>query len=119
MVPRSLEPRTPCDDFQTTPDKFKVIATGGPNPKQSLTGRVRILSSPLRTGLAQSHRISARRSHPITEVHTDAAIGAAPIQLYFGKGNMAVVGKGFAAFQSHNVHASGFAACLTWAAVHI
>jgi NADH:ubiquinone reductase (H+-translocating) len=38
---------------------------------------------------------------------------------YFDKGNMAVVGKGFAVLQSGKVHASGFGAWLTWAAVHL
>jgi len=38
---------------------------------------------------------------------------------YFDKGSMAVVGKGFAVLQSGNVHLSGFAAWLTWAAVHL
>jgi NADH dehydrogenase len=38
---------------------------------------------------------------------------------YFDKGSMAVVGKGFAVLQSGNIHVSGFAAWLTWAAVHL
>jgi len=38
---------------------------------------------------------------------------------YFDKGNMAVVGKGFAVLQSGKVQISGFAAWLTWAAVHL
>jgi NADH dehydrogenase len=38
---------------------------------------------------------------------------------YFDKGNMAVVGKGFAVLQSGRVHVSGFLACLAWAAVHL
>ena len=38
---------------------------------------------------------------------------------YFDKGNMAVVGKGFAVLQSGKVHLSGFAAWLVWAAVHL
>src|SRR6266705_1685763 len=38
---------------------------------------------------------------------------------YFDKGNMAVVGKGFAVLQSGKVHVSGFSAWLTWAAVHL
>ena len=35
---------------------------------------------------------------------------------YFDKGNMAVVGKGFAVLQSHKVRVSGFGAWLAWAA---
>ena len=38
---------------------------------------------------------------------------------YFDKGNMAVVGKGFAVLQSGNVHISGFLAWLAWAGVHL
>ena len=38
---------------------------------------------------------------------------------YFDKGNMAVVGKGFAVLQSGKVQVSGFLAWLTWAAVHL
>jgi NADH:ubiquinone reductase (H+-translocating) len=38
---------------------------------------------------------------------------------YFDKGNMAVVGKGFAVLQTGKVHVSGFGAWLTWAAVHL
>jgi len=38
---------------------------------------------------------------------------------YFDKGNMAVVGKGFAVLQSGKVQVSGFLAWLAWAAVHL
>lgn len=38
---------------------------------------------------------------------------------YFDKGNMAVVGKGFAVLQTGKVHMSGFGAWLAWAAVHL
>jgi NADH dehydrogenase FAD-containing subunit len=38
---------------------------------------------------------------------------------YFDKGNMAVVGKGFAVLQSGKVQINGFGAWLTWAAVHL
>src|SRR5437879_13177518 len=38
---------------------------------------------------------------------------------YFDKGNMAVVGKGFAVLQSGKVHLSGFLAWLAWAGIHI
>jgi NADH dehydrogenase len=38
---------------------------------------------------------------------------------YFDKGNMAVVGKGFAVLQTGKIHVSGFAAWLAWAAVHL
>jgi NADH:ubiquinone reductase (H+-translocating) len=38
---------------------------------------------------------------------------------YFDKGNMAVVGKGFAVLQSHKVRVSGFGAWLAWAFIHL
>ena len=38
---------------------------------------------------------------------------------YFDKGNLAVVGKGFAVLQSGKVHMSGFVAWLAWAAIHL
>jgi len=38
---------------------------------------------------------------------------------YFDKGEMAVVGKGFAVLQSGRVHMAGFIASLVWAVVHI
>ena len=38
---------------------------------------------------------------------------------YFDKGNMAVVGKGFAVLQSGRIHLSGFLAWLAWSGIHI
>ena len=38
---------------------------------------------------------------------------------YFDKGNMAVIGKGFAILQAGRVQISGFLAWLVWAAVHL
>ncbi len=38
---------------------------------------------------------------------------------YFDKGNMAVVGKGFAILETHGLRISGFLALLAWAAVHL
>src|ERR1700690_1218112 len=38
---------------------------------------------------------------------------------YFEKGNMAVVGKGFAIVQSGKIHLSGFFARIAWAGIHI
>ena len=38
---------------------------------------------------------------------------------YFDKGNMAVVGKGFAVLQSGRLRLSGFLAWMAWAAVHL
>jgi len=44
---------------------------------------------------------------------------APPPFRYFDKGNMAVVGKGFAVLQSSGVRISGLVAWLAWAAVHL
>jgi NADH:ubiquinone reductase (H+-translocating) len=38
---------------------------------------------------------------------------------YFDKGNMAVVGRGFAVLQTGKIHVSGLLACLAWGAVHL
>jgi NADH dehydrogenase FAD-containing subunit len=38
---------------------------------------------------------------------------------YFDKGNLAVVGKGFAVLQTGKIQVSGFSAWLTWATVHL
>ena len=48
-----------------------------------------------------------------------AGMPAPPPFRYFDKGNMAVVGKGFAVLQSGNFQLSGFAAWLAWAQVHL
>jgi NADH dehydrogenase FAD-containing subunit len=53
-------------------------------------------------------------------IHNRVAGKPAPSPFnYFDKGNMAVVGKGFAVLQSGKVRVSGFAAWLAWAAVHL
>jgi NADH:ubiquinone reductase (H+-translocating) len=53
-------------------------------------------------------------------IHSRVTGGPAPRPFrYFDKGNMAVVGKGFAVLQSGRVHVSGLAAWLAWAAVHL
>jgi NADH dehydrogenase len=44
---------------------------------------------------------------------------APPPFRYFDKGNMAVVGKGFAVLESGRLRVSGFLAWLAWAAVHL
>jgi NADH dehydrogenase FAD-containing subunit len=44
---------------------------------------------------------------------------AQPPFRYFDKGEMAVVGRGFAVLQSGRIRMSGFLACLAWAAVHL
>ncbi len=53
-------------------------------------------------------------------IHKRIVGGPAPKPFkYFDKGNMAVVGKGFAVLQTGKIHLSGFTAWLAWAAVHL
>jgi NADH dehydrogenase FAD-containing subunit len=53
-------------------------------------------------------------------IYRRAAGLKAPVAFrYFDKGNMAVVGKGFAVLQSGKVRMSGFLAWLAWAGVHL
>src|ERR1700675_2241570 len=53
-------------------------------------------------------------------IHRRIGGGPAPKPFkYFDKGNMAVVGKGFAVLQTGKIHLSGFTAWLAWAAVHL
>jgi len=53
-------------------------------------------------------------------IHSRVIGGHAPGPFsYFDKGNMAVVGKGFAVLQSGKLHVSGIVAWLAWAAVHL
>jgi NADH:ubiquinone reductase (H+-translocating) len=55
-----------------------------------------------------------------TLIHGRMAGTAAPRPFrYFDKGNMAVVGKGFAVLQSGRLRLSGFLAWMAWAAVHL
>lgn len=53
-------------------------------------------------------------------IHSRLTGGPAPRPFrYFDKGNMAVVGKGFAVLQSGRLHVSGLVAWFAWAAVHL
>jgi NADH:ubiquinone reductase (H+-translocating) len=53
-------------------------------------------------------------------IHRTIACDPAPPPFrYFDKGNMAVVGKGFAVLQSGKIQMSGFIAWLAWAGVHL
>ncbi|HMI51557.1 MAG TPA: NAD(P)/FAD-dependent oxidoreductase [Candidatus Saccharimonadales bacterium] len=53
-------------------------------------------------------------------IHSRSVGGPTPKPFkYFDKGNMAVVGKGFAVLQTGKIHLSGFSAWLAWAAVHL
>jgi NADH:ubiquinone reductase (H+-translocating) len=62
----------------------------------------------------QQGRYSAKQIHR----RIDGEAPLAPFS-YFDKGNMAVVGKGFAVLESHKIQVSGFTAWLSWAAVHL
>ncbi|MGB8886611.1 MAG: NAD(P)/FAD-dependent oxidoreductase [Candidatus Korobacteraceae bacterium] len=58
--------------------------------------------------------------HAAKVIHRRVTGGSAPGPFsYFDKGNMAVVGKGFAVLQSGKVQVSGFGAWMTWAFVHL
>ncbi len=53
-------------------------------------------------------------------IHRRITGGATPKPFkYFDKGNMAVVGKGFAVLQTGKIHVSGFFAWLAWAGIHL
>src|SRR6202008_3397678 len=58
--------------------------------------------------------------HAAKVIHSRITVGSPPGPFsYFDKGNMAVVGKGFAVLQSGKVQVSGFGAWLAWAAIHL
>ena len=58
--------------------------------------------------------------HAAKVIHRRLAGGSPPGSFsYFDKGNMAVVGKGFAVLESHKVAVSGFGAWLAWAFIHL
>jgi NADH:ubiquinone reductase (H+-translocating) len=58
--------------------------------------------------------------HAAKVIHNRLTGGSPPGPFsYFDKGNMAVVGKGFAVLESHKVEMSGFGAWLAWAFVHL
>jgi NADH dehydrogenase FAD-containing subunit len=58
--------------------------------------------------------------HAAKVIHNRLTGGSPPGSFsYFDKGNMAVVGKGFAVLESHKIEMSGFGAWLAWAFVHL
>jgi NADH dehydrogenase len=58
--------------------------------------------------------------HAAKVIHNRLTGGSPPGPFsYFDKGNMAVVGKGFAVLESHKIQMSGFGAWLAWAFVHL
>jgi NADH:ubiquinone reductase (H+-translocating) len=69
-------------------------------------------------GVAQVAMQQGRHSAKV--IHRRLTAGSPPGPFsYFDKGNMAVVGKGFAVLQSGKVQVSGFGAWLAWAAIHL
>jgi NADH dehydrogenase FAD-containing subunit len=69
-------------------------------------------------GVAQVAMQQGRYAAKVLDHRLTSASPPAPFS-YFDKGNMAVVGKGFAVLESGKVRVSGFGAWLTWAAVHL
>jgi NADH dehydrogenase len=69
-------------------------------------------------GVAQVAMQQGRYAGKLIRSRITGSSSAGPFR-YFDKGNMAVVGKGFAVLQSGKIHFSGFLAWLAWAGVHI
>jgi len=67
---------------------------------------------------AKDHVVSLTL-HAVNENGRDVGEPAPSPFRYFDKGNLAVVGKGFAVLQSGKIHVKGFPAWLAWAAVHL
>lgn len=69
-------------------------------------------------GVAQVAMQQGRYAGRLIERRVTGKASPQPFR-YFDKGNLAVVGKGFAVLQSGKIHTSGFFAWLVWAAVHL
>jgi NADH:quinone reductase (non-electrogenic) len=69
-------------------------------------------------GVAQVAMQQGRYAGKMIHLHTTGKPAPNPFS-YFDKGNMAVVGKGFAVLQSGKIHIKGGLAWLAWAAVHL
>jgi NADH dehydrogenase FAD-containing subunit len=69
-------------------------------------------------GVAQVAMQQGRYAGDLIRRRVEGKPPSAPFR-YFDKGNLAVVGKGFAVLESGRVHFSGFAAWLVWVAVHL
>jgi NADH dehydrogenase len=69
-------------------------------------------------GVAQVAMQQGRYAGDLIRRRTANKPPSAPFR-YFDKGNLAVVGKGFAVLQTGKIHLSGFSAWLVWAAVHL
>ena len=69
-------------------------------------------------GVAQVAMQQGRHAAKVICRRLTAGSPPAPFS-YFDKGNMAVVGKGYAVLQSGKVQVSGFVAWLAWAFIHL
>jgi len=69
-------------------------------------------------GVAQVAMQQGRYAGRLIHSRVTGSSASSPFR-YFDKGNMAVVGKGFAILQSGKFRFSGFLAWLAWAAVHL
>ena len=69
-------------------------------------------------GVAQVAMQQGRHAAKVIQRRLTGGSAPGPFS-YFDKGNMAVVGKGFAVLQSGKVQVSGFGAWMTWAFVHL
>src|SRR5882724_782388 len=69
-------------------------------------------------GVAQVALQQGRYAARLIHARVTGSATPAPFR-YFDKGNLAVVGKGFAVLQSGKIQISGFPAWLAWAAVHL
>ena len=69
-------------------------------------------------GVAQVAMQQGRYAGMLIQRRIEGKSGLKPFR-YFDKGNMAVVGKGFAVLQTGKFRTSGFIAWLAWAAVHL
>jgi NADH:ubiquinone reductase (H+-translocating) len=69
-------------------------------------------------GVAQVAMQQGRYAGKLIHRRVTGKPGPRPFR-YFDKGNMAVVGKGFAVLQSGKIHMTGFPAWLAWAGIHL
>ena len=69
-------------------------------------------------GVAQVAMQQGRYAAKVIQRRVTAGSPPSPFS-YFDKGNMAVVGKGFAVLESHKIGMSGFGAWLAWALIHL
>ena len=69
-------------------------------------------------GVAQVAMQQGRHAAKVIHRRITAGLPPGPFS-YFDKGNMAVVGKGFAVLESRKIAVSGFGAWLAWAFIHL